>query len=388
MQEIIEQASAQFIDSSGKCRVLFFSFGGSKIPAILPRPIHPLKLNRELSVKPIKIDEAIRWGETVGLDLVSVSTTRGSVTVVHLSPKKSSTLLPKLSIPVLPSPKPAKVEVIPFSGHIYSSESSEVGIYQEYRKISTVLKAYTLFTYSEDPGSFGRNSFVVLDPDEIESWATTLTAGEGSHNSLLHDNPYIYDEQHRIKVPSEDIALRLLEYVHVQTIKNELGLARVKDLTLVPGSYASIGDFTPRPSQIIFTSKEALVRWCRGSPSSSHKAYASVTPELMVSHNPFFLRDASLQPEAPHIVLVQPVLEHELARAVSVSQFWVSHKTNSLSSPGLTTYRAPAASAKLVASAVVRSSGDGLTPDLKKPSVLKVGPDAYMALLYLTKRDI
>lgn len=387
MQEIVNAASTQFIDSSGKCRALIYVAGGNKVAVILPYPIHPRRLNRELSTKPVEMKVAIGWAQSHGLEMTAVTLTSGMVSAVHLElPGKSSTLFPRLTVPVLPSAPPPKIPSISFNGQLYTSETSEVGIYQEYRRIAAVLRAYALFTYSEDPTSFGKESFVVLDPDEVESWAETLTAGEGSHNSLLDDNPSIYDDDHRIKVPSEDIASRLLEYVYVQSVKNELGLARVKDLTLVPGSYATIGDFTPRPSQIIFTSLEGLVKWCRGSPSPSHVAYASVTPELMASYNPFFLRDPTLQPEEPHLVLIQPVLGHELGRAVSVSQFWVAHKTNSLSSVGLTTYRAPPASAKLIASAVVRSPGDGLAPELDKPSVLKVGPKAYMALLYLTRR--
>jgi hypothetical protein len=390
MQSLVSKASTQFIDSSGKCRALIYESGGSKIALILHYPIHPLAINRELSVKPVEIEVAKAWVDAASLNLTAQTTSRGKVVVLHVSPKKHNPLFPVFYILVTPSPT-LKLPDAPFTGQLYSSERSDVNVYQEHRRIATVLKAYALFTYSEDPSTFGEDSFVIEeDPEEIENWANVLTSGEGSHNSLLHDNPWVYDEHHRIKVPSIDIRRRLLEYVHTQTVKNELGVARVKDLSLVPGSYEVIGDFTPRKDQIIFTSREGLIKWCRNAggrgSGASHLAHDEVTPEVLAGHTPFFLRDPSIQPTYPHIVLLQPVVDHELARAVSVSKFWIEAKTNSLGNQGLTTFRAPAASAALVAKAIVREHRDGRVPDLTVPSVLKVR-DKYVALLYLRNKN-
>jgi hypothetical protein len=314
MEELMLRAKGQIIDSMGKSRALIFQEGKNNI-ALIHDPIAPLQLPIFGSApREIDVEKALMFIKDAGMQIKSLVIPSKKITGViailrdreYYVPVKDSLFKKEFDYEII------NYEIDP----LFRSGENSLKILEVSRKAATIIKAYVLWTYSRDPAGWqDQDSFVVVDKKESE-WVSEIL----SLNSRLYEkgNAIIFSNG-KIKVPTEELVRKLLNWLEVQKIRDPVKVKKFSLNTIVPGVFETITDFNTRPRQIVFVNKNGLLKWLDNRDKLQSLTIASI--EIKETTEPYFV---STEPP----VLVQCVKNGDLKRAFRVIFEWEENKIN------------------------------------------------------------
>ena len=185
------------------------------------------------------------------------------------------------------------------------------------RKIANFLMQYTLYEYSKNPKSFGDNDFII-DPTHEYNIETL--------SSIFKDNSVIYNSDHRIIVPDEEVKKRLIYFLNTIIKNRPFAIEKYITKKSIEGYYQTISDFASNPNQIIFLNNKSITDWIN---SLVHKEYKNNKIQNSINRNtiePYFYSNNNIYNGSP--VIIQNVKDHDLQRAITVSNLWNKNHIN------------------------------------------------------------
>lgn len=334
MQGIFDDATGQYIDTYGKTRMIVYR----DQTALMTSPIPPLALKR-ISLEPIPlttIENALKFVERKGLQIVSQDgTPKDGIQGIWIEPKQEN---PGIYYGYIPLKKTRFIKDVPEaqrSDPLRTDISSELDEYRRSRKIAEVLKQYTLYTYarSEHPESFDEDDFVVNDKHVYNL--------DLLEKKFIKDTPVIYWKG-KIIVPNEQTRDHLLSYLEAMVANDKDGVMAMKDSQAIEGYYQNLSDFRSSVDQLVFTSKNAVMRWRNSRILEEGKTRSEVMDvEDQDTLEPYYYRNPKIKRE--HLMIVQNVIDFsekstkgdsdlELSRdrAISVAYRWLKDNTNAM----------------------------------------------------------
>lgn len=350
MQKLLLEAKAQLIDSSGKCRALYFSTSGEASNGILlyVRPIVPCSLKeirKDKLVGGASLDEVVKFCKSKKLTITANIVNQGQTIGVKVK-SDLTWILQDSYIPIKETPRTLQgIRSIP-SG---SDPLLASGIFWPLtdlrlkRRTATVLKAYVLWTYSRHLQGLGpwnkEKSFVVVnDPEsvymiEIQNLGSRL---------FLDHNTAIYSEEadpslRRIKVTSEEIVTKLLKWLKVQTIRESDLVKHYWENTTIPDLYKTISDFRQEEKQLVFVNKNGMLSWIKNkeevkilSPDDASDGREEVSKVIITkTTEPYFYFLGS------RLVIIQNVKRGKRLTAEAVAWYWHARRVNQGYSPDI-----------------------------------------------------
>lgn len=201
-----------------------------------------------------------------------------------------------------------------------TDSESELEQMRTYRKIAEFLKQYTLYTYSLSPDTFSEESFTIV-PDH------TYDLDRLKKRYFVEGNTVMYSSDGKIIVTSEEVRDRLMSYLSVQIVKDPGSIAAIRNTTSMIEWYQSIPDFRVAKNQLIFLTKNALVKWRDETLQSQTRSNMSVSTRIITTMtDPYFYRNPDIR--SGSLVILQNVKNAFLDRAISVAYKWAIDKIN------------------------------------------------------------
>lgn len=331
-QGMFEGAIGQYIDSHGKTRMLVYPTTTGGI-SLMTSPIPPLALKRVTTeaIKPASIEAVLAFTERKGLQIVSQDGNKSvGIQGVWVEPRQEN---PGIYYGYIPLKKTKFIKDIPQSQRgdplrTDALDKSELLRYRKNKKIAEILQYYTLFTYATYPDRFP------MAVDEVK-WKSNFTINP-KHNydidalekKYILDTPVIYSKG-KIIVPDERTRDNLVSYLMAMVANDRDGVLAMKDLTSIDGYYKSLSDFRASSDQLIFTSRNGLMRWRNSRVLEEGRTRTEVLenedPDTL---EPYYYRNPKIRRE--HLMIVQNVIDGDRDRAISVGYRWLRDNTNAL----------------------------------------------------------
>jgi len=347
MQKLLLEAKAQLIDSSGKCRALYFSSKKEEGVLLYVKPIPPCSLKeirKDKLVGGASLDDVVKFCKSKDLTITANIVNQGQTIGVKVK-NNTTWILQDSYIPVKETPRTLQgIPTIP-SG---SDPLLASGIFWPLtdlrlkRRTATVLKAYVLWTYSRHLQGLGpwnkEKSFVVInDPEsiymvEIQNLGSRL---------FLDGNTAIYSEEEdpslrRIKVTSEEIITKLLKWLKVQTIREADLVNHYWENNTIPDLYKTISDFRQEERQLVFVNKNGMLSWIKNredvkiltyeDQSGGDREEVSKVINTRTTEPYFYFLGSKL-------VIIQNVKRGKRLTAEAVAWYWHTHRVNQGHSP-------------------------------------------------------
>lgn len=317
---LFEGAISQYIDANGKTRMLNYRHNGRTV-SLMTSPLPPFDLPSPATIKEAPIDIVSDFMKTKGLEVVrqdKVKDTEDTIKGVWVTLEEQSPPIYYGYIPVQSSQAIPNVDFADENTRdpLRVNGVSELEEYRHNRKTADYLKNYTLYAYSLDPDNFGEDSFEVI-PD--------YTYDLEAINKRLNDNPIMFTNDGRLKVPSEEVKRKLLSYLKVQLATDAPTVMNYKNRTNIDDYYQSIYDFRTSNSQLVFINKESLMRW---KQETIRQTSVNVVGHRLVEDavEPYYYRNSNVRRN--RLAIVQNVEGGELKLALSVAGKWVSEQIN------------------------------------------------------------
>lgn len=282
----------QFIDRSGKCRVI-----QSGDVFVITQPTHPYKVPTfDVSeIKGVTLERAIDYIKDNQLKISLQSGTKedgtrglwfdDSFIVIEPKPKKFVE-----SVEFTDKPDPIKLD-----------ETSLLKQNMMNRIVSHYLKEYCLYQYSKnDKVEF------VIDPNHFYQISELKGAFVDDTDIIFRDG--------KIIVPNELVAKRLKAYVMNQLFMNKNEIKNKRYQKLVKGLYTELSNFSPRSGEIVLDDLESIR--LQNKQLADRKELFRIYPK---AEEPYLFLNEYISKK---MVLIQNVLGGDLERALSVARTW------------------------------------------------------------------
>jgi len=309
---LFDKAEEQYIDSSGKMRMLNFYFDGKWISLMIP-PSPPIDISYSSSIYSVKLRYALDFIKEHALHIDYQDVKRDAVEGLWVSSHK----LKDCYIPVKSSKILKNVEFADYSKirPLLDKAESMLENHKRSQKVAEFLKKYALYTYSMKPEKFGKSSFVVKENHNYDI--------ENLNNRLFFENNNVFYEKGKLIVTSKKIRDKLMAYIQVQVLNDEKTVLNLKNITNLDEGYKIISDFTSFPNQLIFKNKIGIRKW-KEELIRLKKIYDVSLAPLPAAREPYFYRLAKTN----KIVLIQNVEKGKLELAAKVSYKWLKDRVN------------------------------------------------------------
>lgn len=322
MANIFGGAIQQYIDDHGKCRLLVYK----EEITIMISPIPPLALPT-ISLEDIKLTtfEGVKsFAKKRRMEIKELYGDEEEIKGVWLELIEANPGIYSIFIPIKPSPI-VKDYPITAQGDPLQTFTSELEVYRKNKRIAEILKGYTLYTYSLHPDRFPL--------EDEESWENNFEINP-KHKYINISKRYdsksksIYSND-KIIVTSKNIMRNLISYLGAMIENDPKGLEEMKERTTIDGFYQSASDFRSHSDQIIFSSRDGLMKWRNSKILGEDKFRNRVSEENQDTLEPYYYRHPQIKKES--LMIVQNVVDGKLERAVSASYMWLKDGKNPLS---------------------------------------------------------
>lgn len=308
---LVDDAAEQYIDNSGKMRMLNFSFKGKGVSLMIP-PSPPVDLPYSSRVYTIKLETALSFIKEHDLTILFQDLKDQKLKGLWVTKDDKDCY-----IPVRSSKELENVEIADYSRMrpLLAPEESLLEKYRKSSKVADFLKKYTLYTYSLNPEAFGRKSFIIKPEHEYKI--------ETLNNKLFVEGNDVFYENLKLIVKSKKTRDKLLAYLKVQILNDKQTILNLKNVTTLDEGYKSTRDFIPFPNQLVFNSSNEIRKWKEELKRLPKINNVSLTP-LSNTKEPYFYRLA----KTDKIVIIQNVENGKLETAINVSHKWIKDKIN------------------------------------------------------------
>ena len=312
-----KEIKKQFIDSNGKTRGIYVQGVFIITPPLSPFDVPEMKQEQNTFKKAMEFIQANQF------TIREQQTDKKSCIGLWVDSKSLKKLyIPIESTPILKGVAETDSSVVP---PLCVNEDSELCEILRKKKIANYLMTYSLYLYSQDPGSFSLNSFVVDEKHDydIESLRKKLD----SKNSVMWRGS-------KLIVPSEEARKRLYAYVFVYLTNDRKTVQEFKNRKLVPNNYISLQDFRKSPDQIVFSDIESLMNWKKEEKvlEFSRKVFLTYQDSELA----YFYRNPSFpSPYNSRIAICQNVKDGDLETATAVCEKWSKDRLNPGFDPGM-----------------------------------------------------
>lgn len=315
---LFQEAETQYIDASGKARMINFP---SRNLSLMTSPIPPMDMAEDKTVMEATLNDAIQFIKERGLQITSQDgNEEDGIQGVWVEMKEENPGIYYGYIPVEAGSKAIKnVEFTESTKNdpIRVNKTSELQIYRRNRRIADFLKQYTLFTYAKNPESFGRKSFVII-PDH--------------HYDIESLNKRVYDEGNnvmyskgRLIVQNKDIRDKLMYYLKMSLLNDTPGVMNTVNLATIEDYYRTVSDFRSTPSQLVFSNSTGVLRWKYSLKRQelSSNVLSDVDPD---TREPYYYKTSGIRNGI--LFIMQNVEDGNLGDALRVSYKWVKDRVN------------------------------------------------------------
>ena len=315
---LFEGATSQYVDDNGKTRMLKY---GSSGVSLMISPIPPLNLPLDRQVSEVSFSVAKRFMEKKELEILSQDGSGDRIWGIWVAEKESPSsiyyayipLVEEKALPGIQFSDPTKNDPI----RTEPVAQSDLRTYQRDRKIADYLRRYTLFAYATDPENFGEDSFAIVPSHvyDIESLNKRL---------FIEGNKVMFRGK-KLIVLTEDMRGKLLDYLNVSLLNDRQGVMKIRHERTIDVFYQSISDFRTAPNQLVFMTREAVMRWKTEVARSQEATQVHDTLDSS-TREPYYHRNLRFRQNSPCIV--QNVLDGTIERAVAVSMKWIEGRNN------------------------------------------------------------
>lgn len=321
---LFEDASSQYIDDTGKTRMLNFDDLGV---SLMVSPIPPLNLEAQQipDIKECKIKTVLSFIKERGLVITSQDgdEIEKKIQGLWVSTKEENSGIYYGYIPILPSDALPNVPfVISTKNDPLRTDSESASLLEKFKmskKIADFLKVYTLYTYSLDPEEFGDGSNAyVIRPDHTYDI-------EKLQKRLFKDYNDVMYYKGKLVILNIEMKNNLMAYLKVSILNDKPGVMALAKAATTDVYYQSVSDFKPSPNQLIFTSKAGVLRWKREIEKTRDNLNVSQTLQK-TKQDPYFYRNPAIKRN--QLVIVQNVSGGTLEKAISVSDKWIKDRIN------------------------------------------------------------
>lgn len=303
----IGNPKAQYIDSMGKTRALFYA----RNVTLFVSPMAPFDLKRRTVVKECKLKDALALARRLKFKVLTQEVKDGLTIGIWLEPEDKRKVWYSY-IPVSPT-APLGTKRYPMTSPFLHDPlrikgKSRLQEYRNNREIARLLKLWTIRVYTADPSSFSLDdSFTV-----VEDYPPLDVLME------------IYDSSDTsVTVPSIEAARRLVTMIK-SMILNGSRILRQTDGERYTKGYTQPSDFQTRKDSVLLRGYKQLEMWLSQVVSTDQRWIVQFDP-IEETVLPYILHHP-LVSKRP--VLVQNVRKGELASAVEVSRKWIDTKVN------------------------------------------------------------
>lgn len=314
MANLLEGVTDQYIDSNGKTRVLIYKFRKEQI-CVFISPIAPLDLPYSSKIpQPIKYETVSSFIKQFKFKIraQTISPTSEKSVGVWLDSSDFPLGIYMAYVPFIETNPIENIEVSEESSLMAEEGESELNEYRNNKKIAEYLKKYVLFTYARDPESFDEESFVVIPKHKYD--ITKI------NKKVYFENNKVMYQNGKMIVTSEEMKKRLMSYLKVELQNNKPDVLSMSDPFPMTSHYQSISDFRSNDSQLIFMSKNGLMKWIgEGKKSRDDIVYSNILPDLK---DPYFYRNPKIK--NGQLCLIQNVKDDSLDYCLFVAYKWLT----------------------------------------------------------------
>lgn len=319
---------SQYIDTNGKCRILNFD----DISIITsPMPLFDKPTASKNEIKYATMEAVKTFSDALNLKIISQDLYPDTKIIKGLWVESIST--PKLFIdsyiPIDDEPMLDGIDIAPKYkiAPLFVEESSYLQTARDNEKIAEYLKEYTLYEWAQNPKTFGKNNFIVIE----------------NHNYSLSTAGYVFNRNRnfyqgkKLIVPDEDTMQRLIIFAEVSASndsKLSLKYKNKKNIN-VYRLFLTLSDFKHENQQLIFIGKTPLETWITKHTTGNDpdKISAKLLPS---NEEPYFYRNFSIKNGI--LSIIQNTKNKDIATAVIVSREWNNVNTNIGYNPKLELY--------------------------------------------------
>lgn len=314
---LFKNAASQYIDDTGKTRMITFTSGVS----LMTSPLPPLNIPVDRKITRVTRRKAKDFIKKKGMVIMMQDGDSVDMKIQGVWVKSNISINSGIYygyIPIEIANAFDDVEFTPptLNDPLRGDATSDLEMMYKTRKIADYLKQYILFEYSRDPENFDPDDLIVR-PDHIYNISKL-------EKRLIPDNDVMYKNS-RLIVPSEKVANHLISFLQVQLLNNQNEILSYKDRYVIKDHYRTLTDFRKASEQLIFLTTESLERWmCEKSRGNENV----VRSHLLSTDNqqPYFYRNSKIG--QGKLTLIQNVKDGELSRALAVSSKWAKDKVN------------------------------------------------------------
>lgn len=317
----LNDATSQYIDLYGKCRVL--NFGDVSVAT---SPLPPLDIPEVPKSETIMatVERAIDFINNTNLQI-----TEQDVDIETQLVKgfwvKSTTKPPEIAFGYVPVdgekaqniPELEKVQKTneTIIDPIYVEGESYLQIARNNEKIAEYLKEYSLYEWSQNPSKFGPKNYVVVKGHTYDLEKVGYR---------MNRNAEFYKSNSIIVTDKETIS-KLISFVNVSALNDSTLERRYKSKKSVDVSafFKYLTDFKSEQNQIIFLSKGSIVSWLSKIDDGKFEVSQYLKPD---AKTPYYYRNISI--ENGKLMLLQNTKLKSFASALAVSKEWEHSKTN------------------------------------------------------------
>ena len=266
--ELFNKVKSQYIDNSGKTRMLTYENG----LCLMTSPLPPLNKPIDKNINPIDIDLAIDFIKTKKLCITMQDgdASEKKIQGLWVEPRHSKNI--GISYGYIPvnigyalkktksnsnlicsgDSKNMYIDFTPvfLNDPLRTDDESVLKKYNKIRKIAEFLKQYTLFQYSLDPKSFGKDTFIINPKHEYNI--------ESLDKRLVFNTSVMY-QKGKLIVPSDKVKNHLINYLRVQLINDYSDVMSYSERIIVKNYYRTLSDFRKVSNQFIFIDKRSLM---------------------------------------------------------------------------------------------------------------------------------
>lgn len=250
---ILKDASKQFIDKTGKLRLVEIKWKDNIIHvSVSPQIPKSLPLVKQVIRCDVKDAQDFIQGNEGELVSQHVDSVTGRVFGLWCN------FLPHITyayIPVEPRAQLANITttsvIDPITYSLEHHKSSKLEEFRRMKKLGEYLKEYTLFLYA----SVGKDEF----NDELFEIVEDHKYEIGEHVKKLSFKSSFFTKDNKLIVPNEETKKNLLSYLNVELLNDTAGVLSTR--CVLKPKYESAIDFSHNDDQYVFTSRESLQKW-------------------------------------------------------------------------------------------------------------------------------
>ena len=332
--KLFDKVKSQYIDDTGKTRMLVYENG----LCLMTSPLPPLDKPIDKNINPVDTNTAIDFIESNGLCITmqdgdvydkkiqglwveprhtkNIGISYGYIPVIvenALKKTKSNS-----NLVCSQDTKNTYIDFTPvfLNDPLRTDDESELQKYRRTRKIAEFLKEYTLFQYSLDPKGFGKDTFIVNPKHEYNI--------QSLNKRLIEGTPVMY-QKGKLIVPSDKVRNHLINYLRVQLINNYSEVMSYSERVIVKNYYRTLSDFRKVPNQFVFIDERSLLMWKYDKGQNMNRGLISSSTKS--GWEPYFYRNYNI--ERGRLSIIQNVRDGTLERALGVGENWEENRINS-----------------------------------------------------------